>query len=715
MPFSKRFATRISGSGCIVVNHAPPLYSLPVTQVKGVGGKLADVLDKLHIRTVQDLLFHLPMRYLDRTTITCIADLSVNSNVVVQGTVLDVNIHFGRRKSMVVRLEDDTGCVTLRFFHFTAAQKNALEAGTWLRCYGEPRLGATGLEFYHPEYERILPDQPPDMDQTLTPIYPLTDGITQTRMRKLLEEACAFLRYASPQEWLPEQVNQQFGVDGLAQALMFLHKPPADADVSQLMAGTHPYQQRLAFEELLAHYLARQELRLIAQAELAPRIPTAEDAKAALLAALPFALTGAQQRVITDIEQDLRKSAPMLRMVQGDVGSGKTLVAAVSALHVAAAGHQVAVVAPTEILAEQHLRSFTQWLAPLGFNVSWLVGKLTASKKRQAYADIESGVAQVVVGTHALFQDDVKFAKLGLAIIDEQHRFGVSQRLSLRQKSLAAETPHQLVMTATPIPRTLAMTAYSELDYSVIDELPPGRTPINTVMINQNRRPQIVERIREACKEGKQAYWVCPLVEDSEALSAANAEETVEALREALPEFEVGLVHGRLKAAEKEQVMAEFKSAKLSLLVATTVIEVGVDVPNASLMIIENPERLGLAQLHQLRGRVGRGTAASHCVLLYGDKLSRQAKDRLTVMRETNDGFVIAEKDLQLRGPGELLGTRQTGEMQYRVADAVRDEALIPNVQALGRTWLENEGYTAPQVASLIERWIGRNKQFANV
>ncbi|VUD69072.1 ATP-dependent DNA helicase RecG [Thalassocella blandensis] len=692
--------------------HSVSLQDIRITEIKGVGERLASVLAKLDIHSVQDMLFHLPLRYLDRTRITQISQLKLNTTVVIQGQVLHSTVKFGKRRSLEVGLEDSSGATNLRFYHFSAAQKNALEPGTWIRAYGEPRLGATGLEFYHPEYERVDPSQPPEVEQTLTPIYPLTDGIAQGRMRKLAAEACHFLKKASPQELLPEDINRDFGVHSLANALAYVHFPPADADVAQLIEGTHPYQQRLAFEELLAHFLVRQKLRAIAQQARAARIKMATTIKQQMLDQLPFTLTGAQQRVLQDIEKDLTKSLPMLRMVQGDVGSGKTLVAAVSALHVAASGYQVAVVAPTEILAEQHLHNFTQWLAPLGMHVVWLVGKLTAAKKRAALAAIKSGEAHVVVGTHALFQEDVHFARLGLAIIDEQHRFGVSQRLTLRKPTDAGETPHQLVMTATPIPRTLAMTAYSELDYSVIDELPPGRKPINTVLISQSRREQVIARIRQACAEGKQAYWVCPLVEDSETLSAANAEETASLLRDALQEFNVGLVHGRLKAQEKEATMTAFKNAELQLLVATTVIEVGVDVPNASLMIIENPERLGLAQLHQLRGRVGRGTAASHCVLLYGDKLSNQAKERLSVLRETNDGFVIAERDLQLRGPGELLGTRQTGDMQYRVADAVRDAQMIDAIQTLGREFIESEN---PAVDVLIRRWIGKNQKYANV
>ncbi|MFT5082810.1 MAG: ATP-dependent DNA helicase RecG [Lentisphaeria bacterium] len=685
---------------------------MPITMISGVGGKLASVLEKLDIRSIQDLLFHLPIRYMDRTRITAISRLQLNTSVVIQGRVLDSQIIMGRRRSMMVTLDDDTGSVSLRFYHFKAAQKNSFEAGRRVRCYGDPRLGTTGMEFYHPEYEFIDAGNEHLSAQSLTPVYALTDGISQTRMRKLAALGVAFLQEHSPTELLPKSINQIFGIESLGKAVEYVHFPPTDAPVFELMEGRHPYQQRLAFEELLAHFLARQHIRDAIQRERAPLIGGANNLIAKLLEALPFKLTSAQLRVIDEIQRDFAKNLPMLRMVQGDVGSGKTLVAAAAALQVASSGYQVAVVAPTEILAEQHLHSFTSWLQPLGIKVAWLVGKLTAAKRRDTLAAIAAGEAQVIVGTHALFQKDVEFARLGLAVIDEQHRFGVGQRLTLRKKSPSNETPHQLVMTATPIPRTLAMTAYSELDYSVIDELPPGRTPVNTVLISQKRRNDIIERVRAACEEGKQVFWVCPLVEESETLSAANAEQTAQLLTEALQGFAIGLIHGRMKSSEKEQVMADVKGGSIQLLVATTVIEVGVDVPNASLLIIENPERLGLAQLHQLRGRVGRGSAASHCVLLYGDKLSQQARERMRVLRETTDGFKIAERDLQLRGPGELLGTRQTGDMQYRLADAQRDAAMIPMVHEQGALIFN---HNSAACEAIIERWIGKNKIYAQV
>lgn len=689
-----------------------PLENLPLTTLKGVGAKLAETLQKLGLNTLQDVLFHLPIRYLDRTRITPIAQLQLNTSVMIQGSVLRTQVAFGRRRSLVVQLEDDSGTVCLRFFHFSGYQKDALQPGTLMRCYGEPRLGTSGIEFYHPEYELVNEYQPSPVDDTLTPVYGLTDGVSQQRMRSIVEQTVALINRHPPDEFLPQEINRDFGVESLVRALEYVHRPPANAKVDELMEGMHPSQQRLAFEELLAHYLVRRKLHEEAAREVAPVLNGNPRLEQRFLAQLPFSPTGAQQRVAAEVAEDLVAGTPMLRMVQGDVGSGKTLVAALAALRGMSSGYQVAVVAPTEILAEQHFHNFSGWLENLGFRVEWLVGKLTAAKRRTALERIASGEAQLVVGTHALFQEDVIFARLGLAIIDEQHRFGVHQRLSLRQKSAAGEIPHQLVMTATPIPRSLAMTAYAELDYSIIDELPPGRTPVNTVLVSQSRRPQVVERVRAACSDSRQAYWVCTLVEDSESLAAANAEETASQLSEQLPGLAIGLVHGRLKASEKEAVMAAFKLGELQLLVATTVIEVGVDVPNASLMIIENPERLGLAQLHQLRGRVGRGAVASHCVLMYGEKLSENARSRLQVLRETNDGFVVAERDLQLRGPGELLGTRQTGDMQFRVADMLRDEHLLPRTRELGLLLLEHQ----PEVVNkLIDRWVGDRRVYASV
>ncbi len=673
---------------------------------------MAATLAKLGLHNIQDLLFQLPRQYLDKTRLTPIGKLRLNTHAVVQGNIYKTEIKFGRRRSLAVTLEDTSGRIVLRFFHFSNAQKNRLQEGVLLRCYGEARLGSSGLEFYHPEYEFPDEDQADSLEQTLTPIYSLTEGLSQLRMQKLSEQALSFIDRYPPEDFLPDDIKKKFGNVNLTEAIKFLHRPPVDAPVQQLLAGQHPFQRRLAFEELLVHFLARQKMRERSRKEAAEPMNIDPAISARFLEPFPFSLTGAQARVCAEIFKDLQKTAPMLRMIQGDVGAGKTLVAALAALHVANNNKQVALVAPTEILAEQHFKNFISWFEPLGISVYLLVSKLKAARKRESLAAMADGTANIVVGTHALFQEQVTFNSLGLVIIDEQHRFGVEQRKSLREKSQDEKVPHQLIMTATPIPRTLAMTTYSEMDYSLLDELPPGRTPIETLVISQQRRQELIERIRANCAEGKQAYWVCTLIENSESLSAANAEEICEQLKEALPELKIGLVHGRQKADEKDQHMQAFKNGELHLLVATTVIEVGVDVPNASLMIIENPERLGLAQLHQLRGRVGRGSQASFCVLLYGDKLSEQAKQRLAVMRQTSDGFVIAEKDLQLRGPGELLGTRQTGDMQYLLADLERDAPLLPEVHRCGKKLLQTQ---PDAVTALLDRWLGKNQEYARV
>lgn len=688
---------------------SPSLANLPVSALKGVGTSFAQTLARLNLYTVQDVLFHLPMRYLDRTYVVPIGDLAPNTSVVLEGTVVRCEVVMGRRRSLLVTLRDETGQINLRFYHFNAAQKTQLANGTQVRCCGDPRLGSSGLELYHPEYEVVQPGAAyKPVEQSLTPVYPTTEGLNQGRLRKLTAQAIEMMRVSPPPELLPREVNEKFHVSSLSEALAYVHFPPKDAPIPLLLAGTHPCQQRLAFEEMLAHHLALQQSRAQARSEAAPQLSADTSLLQRFYTRLPFSLTGAQQNVIRAIHTDMALPQPMLRLVQGDVGSGKTLVAAAAALAAVGCGWQVALVAPTEILAEQHKRNFEAWLAPLGFTVTWLVGRLTPKQKQVALEEIAQGRAHLVVGTHALFQESVSFSRLGLVIIDEQHRFGVHQRLSLRDKNLHAPGeaplwPHQLVMTATPIPRTLAMTAYADLDLSVIDELPPGRTPVNTALVSQQRRTDVIERVRSACGEGRQAYWVCTLVEDSETLAAAAAEEMAIKLQEALPELQVGLIHGRLKSREKEATMACFKEGELQLLVATTVIEVGVDVPNASLMIIENPERLGLAQLHQLRGRVGRGSIESHCVLLYGGPLSRVAKQRLQVMRNTNDGFVIAEQDLSIRGPGELLGTRQTGALQFRLADLQRDAHMIPAVQETAALIHTHH----PQLANaLIQRWF---------
>jgi ATP-dependent DNA helicase RecG len=684
---------------------------LSVEALRGVGPALAAKLARLDITRVSDLLFHLPLRYQDRTRITPIAALQLGLEAVVEGEVRAADIVLGRRRSLVVRLQDHTGTVTLRFFYFNAAQKQALAAGTRVRCFGEARRGASGLELYHPEYRVVAAGaEPVASEARLTPIYPATEGISQMALRKLCAQAVAWLADHAPPELVPAALLPAPAV-ALADALRYLHQPPPDAPLAVLREGRHPCQLRLAFEELLAHNLSLHRLRSQIQASGAPPIPEDSAARQALAAQLPFALTAAQRRVGAEIAADLARPRPMLRLVQGDVGSGKTVVAALAALQVLRAGYQVAVMAPTEILAEQHLASFSLWLEPLGVRVGWLTGRQKGSARNALLAALASGELQLVVGTHALFQEAVEFAALGLAIIDEQHRFGVHQRLALREKGKGL-TPHQLIMTATPIPRTLAMSAYADLDTSVIDELPPGRQPVATAAVDNQRRPQVVERIRAACLEGRQAYWVCTLIEESESLQAQAAEATCEALAESLPGLTVGLVHGRLSARDKAAVMARFKAGEIQLLVATTVIEVGVDVPNASLMVIENPERLGLAQLHQLRGRVGRGSAASHCLLLYQTPLSRLARQRLQVLRDSNDGFFIAEQDLLLRGPGEVLGTRQTGLMSLRVADLERHADLLPAVQDAAGALMTGD---PRRVDALIRRWLPQGERYAGV
>ncbi|TLX62456.1 ATP-dependent DNA helicase RecG [Stutzerimonas nosocomialis] len=688
------------------------LSAIPVTALKGVGAALAEKLARVGLETLQDVLFHLPLRYQDRTRITPIGALRPGQDAVIEGVVSGADIVMGRRRSLLVRLQDGSGTLSLRFYHFSQAQKEALKRGTHLRCYGEARPGASGLEIYHPEYRPLNGEETPPVEQTLTPIYPTTEGLTQQRLRQLSAQALARLGPQSLPDWLPPELAREHRLGALDEALRYLHRPPPDADLDELAEGRHWAQHRLAFEELLTHQLSLQRLRESVRAQQAPQLPPARRLPERFLANLGFQPTGAQQRVGAEIAYDLSQPEPMLRLVQGDVGAGKTVVAALAALQALEAGYQVALMAPTEILAEQHFINFSRWLEPLGIEVAWLAGKLKGKARASALERIAAG-CPMVVGTHALFQDEVRFQRLALVIIDEQHRFGVQQRLALRQKGIDGRLcPHQLIMTATPIPRTLAMSAYADLDTSILDELPPGRTPVNTVLVADSRRLEVIERVRSACNEGRQAYWVCTLIEESEELTCQAAQSTFEDLSATLVGLQVGLIHGRMKPAEKAAVMLEFKEGRLQLLVATTVIEVGVDVPNASLMIIENPERLGLAQLHQLRGRVGRGSAASHCVLLYHPPLSQMGRERLAIMRETCDGFVIAEKDLELRGPGEMLGTRQTGLLQFKVADLMRDADLLPAVREAAQTLLAQwPGHVSP----LLERWLRHGQQYGQV
>ena len=691
-----------------------PISATPITTLHGIGPQLADKLARLDIHNSHDLLWHLPLRYRDLTRVTPIGGLNLHSEALVEGIIRGCNVVFGRRRSLLCLIQDGTGLLSLRFYHFSKAQQQQMLPGMKIRAWGEARRGGSGFEMYHPEYRLLQNGETLPLADRLTPVYPVTEGLQQPRLRKLVEQVLHNITKESegdalpnllPAKLLPAQLNMALG-----DALHYLHQPPVEAHITQLQAGEHPAQQRLAFEEMVAHHLSLLKLRQ--QQKHEPGISLAQHSglQKNFLAALTFKLTNAQQRVINEIAVDLQKSEPMLRLVQGDVGSGKTVVAAMTCLQAVANGKQAAMMAPTEILAAQHFAQFQRWFAPLGFHCVWLSGSTKTKARREALAQIADGSAHIAIGTHALFQDDVQFHNLALVITDEQHRFGVRQRLALQKKGQASALPHQLVMTATPIPRTLAMSAYADLDCSIIDERPPGRTPIQTVVIDNQRRATIVERLRSACAEGRQAYWVCTLIEESDVLQCQAAEVTATELHELLPELRIGLVHGRLKPTEKNAVMDAFKAGELHVLVATTVIEVGVDVPNASLMIIENPERLGLAQLHQLRGRVGRGTAASHCVLLYSKPLSQHGRERLAVLRDSDDGFVIAEKDLQLRGPGELLGTRQTGAINFRIADLVRDAHWLPQVKHCAEQLLHDY---PDNVDALIRRWLRSGERYA--
>jgi ATP-dependent DNA helicase RecG len=687
------------------------LAQCSVSELKGVGAKAAERLAKLAIISVQDLLFHLPHRYEDRTRIYPICDLQPHLHTSIQGEVMSCDIQVGRKRMLVAKISDGTGTVTLRFFHFCAAQKSSLAVGSTVRCFGEVKAGKYGLEIMHPEYKSINLNNPQVMQESLTPVYPATEGIKQITLRNLTEQALKLLSKGGLAELLPEGLYQQ--QIGLVEALHLVHRPPPDVTLSLFEEGKHPAQQRLIMEELLAHHLSVLKVRQQSQQQATFPIKPSADLLNQFLANLPFKPTGAQQRVLGEIQDDMQQNCPMMRLVQGDVGSGKTLVAAMAALSAIGAGYQVGLMAPTELLAEQHFHNFRQWFEPLGIEVGWLAGKLKGKAREKVLVQLANNEVKILVGTHAIFQEKVTFSSLALVIVDEQHRFGVHQRLALREKGESQGAyPHQLIMTATPIPRTLAMTAYADLDTSIIDELPPGRTPVKTVVLPDTRRDEVITRVRDvSVKQSRQTYWVCTLIDESEFLQSQAAQDTAILLRTALPELKVGLVHGRLKSNEKQQIMADFKAGALDLLVATTVIEVGVDVPNASLMIIENPERLGLAQLHQLRGRVGRGSVESHCVLMYQSPLSKTANKRLAVLRKSNDGFYIAQQDLEIRGPGELLGTKQTGLADLKIADLIRDSQLIPQVQNIANHLWEQYPSNAQ---AIINRWLGNKEHFGH-
>ncbi len=687
---------------------------MALTDLQGVGPKLAEKLEVLGISQVSDLLFHLPIRYEDRTRIHDIGSCTPGQRVLIEGRVEHSAIVRGRRSMLVVVLFDGTGRITLRFFHFRVYQKQQLASGTQLRCFGEVKAGYQGLEMIHPSYQRLSGRGEEPVADRLTPVYPSAEGLGQKNWIKMTDQALALMRrnQLELEELLPASLLDRLNLMPLVDALDYIHRPPPEADVAALIQRDHPTQKRLALEELLAHNLSMQKLHRLQRSRKAPSMPPGLPAENDFRERLPFKLTGAQERVAREIHVDLEQSRPMLRLVHGDVGSGKTVIAALAALRAVDNGYQTAITAPTELLAEQHFRVFSAWLEPLGIKPVWLSGKVTGKKRAEALQRISTG-AELVIGTHALMQKGVEFSRLGLVIVDEQHRFGVGQRMDLLEKGgKFDQQAHQLIMTATPIPRTLAMTAYAGMDVSVIDELPPGRKPVTTVVMSNERRDEIIQRVANACAGNQQAYWVCTLIEESDVIEAQAAEDVARHLQNDLKGLNIGLIHGRLKPVDKQKIMDEFKSGGIHLLVATTVIEVGVDVPNASLMIIENAERLGLAQLHQLRGRVGRGSAKSSCVLMYNRPLGDLAKQRMEIMRQTSDGFQIAEKDLELRGPGEVLGTRQTGMLLFRVADLARDASLLKMIPAVADKLLKQH---PKQAEKLIRRWIGDASRFAGV
>jgi len=685
--------------------------------LKGVGPKVAEKLQKLGLKTQRDLLFHLPLRYEDRTFVSPLGSLQAGQRGQIEAEVLHAGIHFRRqgrsRRMLVAKLADNTGVITVRLFYFNANQQKQFEKGNWLRCYGEVRSALGELEMIHPETEVIDIDDPPPLPQTLTPVYPTTEGLHQISMKRVLRQVIEKLKTDGIAETLPQEWLDSNGFPDITSAMIDLHLPGSRQDSDLIAHNRHPAQYRFIVEELAAHRLALLERRREIRSRKTPAINANGGLSRKLKLALPFALTGAQLRVLTELTADFAAAKPMIRLVQGDVGSGKTVVAALACLPVIESGYQAALMAPTEILAEQHYQNFALWLEPLGVGVVNLVGADKGRKRALKLSMIASGEAQVVIGTHALFQASVEFNRLGFIIFDEQHRFGVDQRLALQRKTRDDEMPHQLIMTATPIPRTMAMSIYADLDYSQIDELPPGRKPVTTSIVSEQQRDSLIQRVARSCREGGQVYWVCTLIEESEALQCEAAELTYESLCRQLPQLSVGLVHGRMKPAQKEAIVAAFKNGDTHILVATTVIEVGVDVPNANIMIIENPERLGLAQIHQLRGRVGRGARESFCILLVRNSLSELARKRLEIIRSTQDGFTIAEKDLEIRGAGEVLGTRQTGDMSFRIADLMRDQKWFAQVEDLAEL-MQRPEYAAVRV-ELLRNWIGDRQDYTDV
>ncbi len=673
----------------------------PITDLKGVGPKMAETLAKLGIKTYLDMLFHLPYRYQDRTRISLIADIQPGDIAIIEGRIFKKEMTRGRRSTLLIWLQDDSGVMAIRFFNYNAGMIKRFEELQTIRCYGEVKYGFNRLEMSHPEILNFA-QKDIKLEERLTPIYSLTAGLSQRQMQSLIDALLDELHDHNFPTYLHNPpIN-------LKDALYFLHKPPTDVDIKKLEEKRYPEQQMMALEEIVAHQVALKRSRALFQTEKAFPIHLLDESKPAFLAGLPFELTGAQQRVIAEIENDIQSTRPMMRLVQGDVGSGKTVVAAMALLHAAKAGFQAVFMAPTELLAEQHFINLERWFTPFGIETILLTGKLTEKQKREAQAKIADGTVKIIIGTHAVFQENVLYKDLNLVIIDEQHRFGVEQRLTLQKKAEAGFTPHQLMMTATPIPRTLAMTAYADLESSIIDEYPPNRIPVKTSLISVKKRDAVIERIGAQCAEGTQVYWVCTLIEESEVLPAKAAEMAHADLTERLPNLRIGLIHGRQKPQEKEAIMLAFKRHELDILVATTVIEVGVDVPNASIMIIENAERLGLSQLHQLRGRVGRGSKASFCLLLYSPPLSSITKERLAIMQQTTNGFEIAEKDYELRGAGEIFGTKQTGVLQFKMADLLLHQDLVEKASTISANIIDNEALCQ----HLIDRWIGENSDF---
>ena len=692
-----------------------PSLSDPITSLTGIGPRLQERLMHIGIDRIQDLLFHLPYRYIDRTRLISLGELKAGEDAYFQGEIELTQIRYGKRRSLLCRISDGTGAVILRFFYFSKSQQNKLQRGQLIRCYGKVRRGSSSLEIIHPEYRLLESGVDVELEKQLTAVYPSTEGLQQPRIRKLIEQALVILNSDKKNinELLPQEILLEQDLPTLADALEYVHRAPITADLQSLIDEKHPTQKRLIIEELLAHQLSLLKLRNELKKEKSPIFNKSQYLVSEFLKKLSFKLTNAQKNAFKIIASDLNANSAMLRLLQGDVGSGKTVIAALATLQVIEQNYQVAIMVPTELLAEQHYKNFSVWFKPLNIETVLLTGKLKKSIRNLIEEKLKNKKSIVVIGTHALFQESIIFSKLGLVIIDEQHRFGVHQRLALIEKGKQYdEYPHQLIMTATPIPRTLTMTAYADLDHSIIDELPPGRIPVNTSVHSNQRRNEIIDRIKNVCDEGRQVYWVCTLIDESESLQCETVVATSEHLKQKLKKINTGMIHGRMKANEKEAIMKDFKEGKINLLVATTVIEVGVDVPNASLMIIDNAERLGLSQLHQLRGRIGRGNEKSHCILIYQSPLSNLAKERLEIMRTTNDGFVIAEKDLELRGPGEVLGTRQAGIPDFRIANLKRDSYLLSKIQRIATQLIERN---PKNVELLIKRWLGKKHEYSNV